>query len=465
VSALRARLPLMAWPSVSDPWPLLAVPLALAAGWLFTTHPRLIQLAALLVLAVPLVVSPRTRILFVIVGTLTIFGPAELTDAKLLFLFGATIAIAGAFIRSRSLVRTPAYADLRPLLRASAALLLVVAISLPVAHFNGVAEKEWLRDVAAYVLVAWAPLFALDAQAAFGTRALYRLIAAAGLIGATGFMTKWLVGREISSSISGEIVLSTFLLGAALFSVAMAMALDGERSRIVWLTLGAIVLAMMATTGTRSSLVYLAAPIVILIGTRRHLARRSLRLLVVVPIAGLLVGIGVYSLLRVVQADESVVTGRFELLFQSGDETDQSYVARRNQARGAWSEFRSAPLLGSGPGHKITWRDSRGGRVTSATSDTPVAFLADYGLAGAVAVAFLVAAFVSVARRIRRRAGGRTTVQLALIGFAAVVAGYGVLQVPFEDKGLSVGLLLLLAVATRDASDRAAGAGAPSALA
>jgi O-antigen ligase len=454
VTALAARWALLRHRRPStEPWAIPAFAAALTAGWLFESRLMLIELAAVLLLALPLLVSPKTRVIFIVVGTVGIFGPSELNPSKMLFLFGATVALGGALWRGRELVRTPAYADLKPLFHSSFALLFVVALSLPVAHFNGVPDKEWLRDVAPYVLLSWAPVFALDAQSAFSIRALRRLIALVGLAGAAIFAKYWYQGHEISTAFSGDAGLATLLLSAALFSFAFAMALDGEKGRWRWLALGSLVFAMLATTGARTAAVLLVAPFAIAVGTRQGLARRWVRLAVVLPIAALLVAIGAQSLLRLVNANSERVTERVNLLFQAGGGSDASYVNRLNEIDAAWALFRSAPVFGVGPGHIIPWTDTQGDVREQATIDPPVGFLVDYGLVGLLAVGYLAASFVAVLRRLRRRAGERTTAQLALIGFGTVLVAYSFLQTPFEDKGLGTGLILLLAVASREATE------------
>jgi hypothetical protein len=435
-------------------WEILALPAALAAGWLFVSHPTLIELPAVLLLAVPLLISPKVRVVFLVLGTITVFGPPELTTTKLLFLLGAGVALVGAFQRSRELVHTPAYSDLRPLFYASFVLMLLVALSLPVAHFNGVPDKDWLRDVAPYVLLSWAPLFAFDAQSALGVHALRRLIVAVGLASAVTYMTSWYGRREIASDVTGDYGLATLVLGAAVFSFAIAMALDGKKARLRWLALGSLVFTMLATTGTRSSAIVLAGPIAILLGTRRHLAQRSLRLAVALPIAALVVVIGAQSLFKLVNADSEAVSRRVEVLFESGTTSDQSYVDRLHEIRSAWKLFTSAPVLGVGPGHLIPWTTTAGDTKAATFIDSSVGFLPDFGVVGLFAVGFLVVAFVSVMRRLQRRAGTRTTGQLALLGFGLVLVAYAPLQVPFEDKGLPIALILLLAVAAREATAR-----------
>jgi O-antigen ligase len=442
------------WPASGILWAAVATACAVLAGFAFVVSPVLVLLPVAGLLAAPLLVSPRVRVLFLVIGTVAVFGPSELNAAKILFLFGATLALVGAFSHSRTLVQTPAYADIRPLLLASFALLVVVVLSMPVARFNGVELREWLRDVAPYVLLAWAPLFALDAQSAFDVRALRRLIAVVGLIGAAAFTSNWYGRRELASSLTeSEYGLATLLLSAALFSFAIAIALDADTGRLRWLALAALVFGMMATTGTRSAAVLLVAPLAILFGTRERFTQRSLRFVAMLPIAAILVVLSAQSLLKLVSADPEVVATRLEALSRSGGSEDASFQDRLNAIASAWDLFTSAPLFGVGPGHSIPWVNYNGATQNNPFVDTAVGFLPDYGLIGLVAVAFAAVAFVSVVRRLQLRTGGRTTAQLALIGFGVVIVAYTPLQVPFEDKGLSVGLILLLAITLREASD------------
>jgi O-Antigen ligase len=455
VSELTAgRVPVgRAWPDRSLLWAAVAAVCAVLAGVLFVVSPVLVLLPVAALLASPLLVSPRVRILFLVLGTVTVFGPPELNAAKILFLFGATLALVGAFSHSRTLLHTPAYSDIRPLLVASFVLLVVVALSMPVARFNDVPFQSWLRDVAPYVLLSWAPLFALDAQSAFDVRALRRLIAVVGLLGAAAFTANTYGRRDLTGSLTADYGLVTLLLGAALFSFAIAIALDADTGRLRWLALGAIVFGMMATSGTRSAAVLLVAPLAILFGTRERFTQRSLRFLVMLPIAAILVLFSAQSLLKLVNADPEVVETRLEALSRSGTSEDASLQDRLNAISSAWDLFTSSPLLGVGPGHPIPWINFAGVTQYNDFVDTAVGFLPDYGLVGIVAAAFAAVAFVSVVRRLQQRTGGRTTAQLALIGLGAVILAYTPLQVPFEDKGLSVGLILLLAITLREASD------------
>jgi uncharacterized membrane protein len=410
---------------------------------------------AILILSLPLLLSSKVRIIFLVFGTLTVFGPPELTTAKLVFFFGTMVALLGAFHRSRELAKTPAYSDLRPLLHASFGLALVVALSFAVAQFHGVSQEDWLKNVAPYALLAFTPLFAFDAQQAFTVRALRRFVVLAGLEACAVFTLRWYGRRDIQSDLTGGIGVPSVLLSGALFAFALAVALDGTKGRWRWLALSILAFALMVSSGTRLSGVLLAAPVAIVFGSRRYLTRRAVRLAIALPIVALLVTFGAHSVLKASNANFEAVSQRLLVLRQTGSTSDESYYDRLNQIKSAWALFTSEPVLGVGPGHGITWRDVHGREFDNPYVDPPAGFLPDFGLVGLAAVTYLVVAFVSVLQRLRRRAGQRTTAQLGLIGFGAIVVAYSVLQVPFEDKGLSVALLLLLALATREAAERA----------
>jgi hypothetical protein len=86
-----------------------------------------------------------------------------------------------------------------------------------------------------------------------------------------------------------------------------------------------------------------------------------------------------------------------------------------------------------------------GSRESDFILDTPVTFPAKFGVLGLLVLLFVVAKFFVFTRRLGR---GRapTVAYLALVGYLTVVAALGLLAPPFEDKGLSFGLILILAL-------------------
>jgi O-antigen ligase len=440
-------------------WAIFAASAGLAAilGWAYVNERMLAFLPALIVLSIPLVISAPARFIFVVFGALTIFQSSdELTKTKLLYLFLLGVSFGAALVRLPTLSRTTAFRDLTPMFRASIVLFALLAVSLPAAILSDVPQKAWLRDIAPYALVACAPIFAIDAQASMTGRTLRRLLVLGGILGAMGFTVRWLTNRGLADLSFIPVGLPTMLLASTVFAYGIAVLLHGDRRRIRWAVLTSLVLAMLISTGTRSALTLIAAPLAIVIGSHHRLTQRSVRLVVAAPLVALLVFLGAQAVIRVTNADRDILAARTSLLFSTGNRsTDQSYLERLSQTSASWDAFRSSPLLGTGPGKPIVWRNYANELQFSTVVDTPVSFLAKFGLVGLIAVLFLILGYVGSLRAFRRRTGRSTIVQLALIGFGAVAVASALLQNPYEDKGLAIALMLLLAVAAREASDAA----------
>jgi len=432
-----------------------AFPLSCAAALLFAWgwmhHRTLVALVAALLTTAPLLFSARARIVFIVVGGLFVFQSSDqLSPPKLYFLMGAGVCVAGALRRYRRMAHDPARSDIEPLLVASRAFGLLILVSLFVAMAYGTPQKAWLRDAAPYLLFAVAPLIAYDAKTAWSHRALRRLLVFAGLLGTAAFAAQWLSNRKIVDT--SNFALPTFLLGAALFAYAMAIVLEGERQRLRWLVLASGILAGLLATGTRSSLILVAAPIAIIVGARRHFARRSIRFAIVIPAVALLVILGVQTLISVTGADRQAFASRIDLLRHTGTSSDQSYTDRLAQTQAAWDAFEDAPLLGVGPGHLFEWVDPSGNELSVTVVDSPVEYLAKFGLLGLWPLLVLAWAVGRTLRLLRVRAGERTVGQLAIVGLAGAFVSWWALGVPFNDKGFASGFMLLLAVALSEAS-------------
>jgi O-antigen ligase len=436
---------------------LVSAAVAGALGWGYVTHPRFALLPALVLLALPLVLSAKARFVVVVFGALTVFQSSdELTTSKLAYLVALGISFGAVLIRLPSLAGTPAFRDLTPLLRASIATFALIAVSLPVSAFNDVPQKAWLRDVAPYVLVACAPFFALDAQASIRRATLQRILLVGGTLGALGFTARWLTNRGIADLSVVSVGLPTLVLAAAVFAYGVSALLHGQRRRLAWVAFTAAVFAMLISTGTRTAIILLAGPLAIVLGSRHRIAQRSIRLVAAVPLLVVLVFLGTQAIVRATDADTRILTERASLLVSTGERAaDRSYIDRLAQTDSAWEMFRSSPLTGAGPGAPIVWSNSFNQVQVSTVIDSPLSFLAKFGVIGLVAVVFLVVGFVNTMRALRRRTGTRTIPQLALIGFGAIVVAWSVLHNPYEDKGFAIGLMLLLALAAREASDAA----------
>ena len=211
-----------------------------------------------------------------------------------------------------------------------------------------------------------------------------------------------------------------------------------------------LILALLVTTGTRTTIVLLVAPLAIALGARRQLAARSVRLALLGPatVAATLLFGGAF--IGISGADTELLQERLAILRASGDTSgDASYNERRDQTKVAWDRFESAPILGAGPGTTFEWRTQDGVPVSNSFLDTPWCFQPSSGSSACrlCVRAREVLSFLSRLRRLEEVGIG----QLALTGYLAVVLAITPLVLPFHDKAFSFGLLLVLALALQEA--------------
>jgi hypothetical protein len=332
----------------------------------------------------------------------------------------------------------------------------LAGISLGVAYSRTTPLTEWLRDIAPYVLFASVPVFALDAQASLGRRRLVQLLVAAGVLGVMAWAVEWLGRRGIAHFDASRIAVASVFVPAVLFAYAMASALHGRAKRVVWLLVAAAVLALLLSTGTRSTLALLLIPLAIALIARRERVNRTVRLLALGPVAAALTLAVAVAVISMIGANTEYLNERVALVTDTANsEEDFSYVDRVEQSRVAFDAFKAHPVLGIGPGTHFEWRTHDAHHRSDFIMDTPMTFPAKFGVLGLLVLLFLVAGFLAFARRLGR-GHPPTVAYLTLLGFLPAVAVLGFLAPPFEDKGLSFGLILILALALAETSRPAA---------
>ncbi len=392
-----------------------------------------------------LLVDARARILFLVFGgLLTLQSSDRVGSIKLIYLAGVFVSIGGALFTLSESKLTRGRA--RPLLRVSIAMSTLILISLLVAQTHGVARTDTVRDVAPYALFAFAPVFAIDAQRAFSCRGLVRLLVSAGLVGTASFATFWLQQHGIAHLPFSSFALSSFYLPAALFVYAVASALHTRRIR--WVSLAVLVFALLIVTGTRVTLILALAPIVAVIGARRNATARFVRLALGGPVALLLTVGAAYAVIAASHASTTSISARITILKNTGTTSDASYRDRQAETRAAQRIFLANPIFGAGPGTSFHWIVANGDKKSGFVLDSPMDFPAKFGIVGLAVVGFLVLSYASFLRSALRLNHPRPET-LALAAYAAVVVVGSVLTTPLEDKGLTLGLFLLLALVFR----------------
>jgi O-antigen ligase len=422
---------------------------ALEIGLAVTFKPTAALLPLALLGGLLLLVDARARILFVIFGgLLTLQSSSGVGSLKLLYLAGVLVSFAGALFRFSQSRDVSLRAFASPLFRVSVAMSALIAISFLVAKGHGVLRVDWLRDVAPYVLFALAPIFAIDAHWAFRRRGLTRLLVLGGLIATASFSTHWLQQRHIAHLPFSQFALSSFFFPAALFAYATASALHARERRIRWLFLAALVFALLVVTGTRSTLILAVAPVVAAFGARRYLSARFVRLVLLAPAAVLVIAVAVFSVVQVTNASTSAISKRITILKGTGTSSDASYKDRQAQTRAARDVFYAHPVFGSGPGTYFSWHMTGVGQRSDFIIDSPLDFPAKFGFVGLGVILFLMLEYGSFMKAAFRFDHPRPET-LALAAFAALAVLDSFLANPLEDKGCTLGLVLLLALVFR----------------
>jgi hypothetical protein len=413
----------------------MAFALAITTGVLIASRPDAWVLIASPFVVVALLVSPSIRLAFVVIGGIIVLGPPDFSATKVMYLVGVLI-VAAASVQSLLARSVALPAKVRELIGLSA--LGAVLLGLPAVFrlVSGADPTVVLRDLAPYLLLALAPLLAVDAASRLSVDRLL-LIAAAGLtIGSSAFLLSWSIRRDIFADQTTTTVFGGFFMPVALLILA-AVSLTEDRlpRRPMWLGLAGLAAATVIITGTRSFLLEVPAVLVAVFITGSTSSSRTRRI-VLVPAMILLSGV-VLALVIVVSTgfDTQPIADRWSLLVSAvSDPTgDMSLASRAAQTDTAWHLFLSSPLFGGAI--------SLGGySVAGYIGDTPIALLAGHGIIGLAAVLALMLGWVRLA--FRQRSGikwPRTTV----IGMLLAVLTFAFILPIVEDKGLAFAFILI----------------------
>ncbi len=441
-----------------------ALVLLAASAWVVAVSHLIVLIVIVSLIVLPMLWLIRAmRFPFVVIGGLTILSSSNsLSGAKLFYLAGVSLALAAALAHIAGHGTSGVYVRLRPLLIVSSLWFVAICFSLFVALSHGNAITDWLRDSAPYLLICSVPFLVFDAYgtAALPVLPLFILTSTAAVLSFTVFI---LSRRIVVPLPIDHIVLPSPLLPAALYCFAVSRALLETRYRLAWGVVGMTLLGFFLASGTRTYVVLLLAPLVIVLVN----AKARLRLLGLVTLAGgaavvlLLLFYGVRSLAGL---HGPTLVDRLLTIpqFLSHPSADMSYQERVSQARVAWDAFVSQPLLGVGPGHWFTWRFPDGTAVRTFTLDTTLSYLAKFGLVG---VGFLIAVVAAWGVTVRRLTDDvrSSVVRSAFISYAVITLSLFPLAAPLEDKGLSFGLMFLLLLASEPLqASRGQGVGDPT---
>lgn len=432
------------------PPPLLTTLGALTAitvvGWtVSTTNSTALTVGVAILLLPGLWLVHWLRFPFVIIGGLTIlYSSNSLDGAKVLYLTGMAVVCAIAVLRLRNLRATPMYVHIRPLLLWSAVWFAVICLSAIVGVAHRHAWVDILRDAAPYVLICSVPLIVYDNYdqlRGYGSG----LFVAAGVAAALSFTAFVLVRRSVALPFD-HLVLPSALLPASLFCFAVSKAFRHSDRRLLWVAVAAIVLIALLASGTRTYLVLIVGPLVLVL-LETATWRQLIKVGGVSTAFGVLIIGGFYGIRGLAGLHGSTVLDRFWSLphFVSNPTADWSFEERLLETKIAFDAFAARPLLGAGLGERFAWRLQTGQTEVAFYLDTTVAYAAKFGVVGILVLLGVGWTWIKLTTGLLRT-GGRVAAS-ALVAYLVVTVCLFPLGSPLEDKGFSFGLMFLLSLA------------------
>jgi hypothetical protein len=370
-------------------------------------------------------------------GVTTMQASASLTTGKLAFVVAVVAATLVAAARARK-----AGTDIKRAVLWSCLLLASVAASTAVALEGGVPLGAAVRDAAAVLLLGAVPIVVTEYEPVVDPR-LHRflqvLLVSAGLVASLLFFARFAAARGLGVASPSVAGLGSIMLPFCALAWTWSRSLVGGRTTR-WRVASVALAGPLLLSGTRSALVVVllcVAPLLIHVPVRRLFAAMFVVAVVGAAFAGAAFAITGLSRDRVATRLASI-TNLGQLT-----RSDESARERIGATRIAWRAARAHLALGSGPGSNFSTFGTSLAGISAGTEslDTPVEVIAKYGLVGAAVQTAFVASLI---RRAWRNADGSQQRRLAVLSLAVLIAGYASLKSPIDDKGIVLGLVLLL---------------------
>lgn len=313
-----------------------------------------------------------------------------------------------------------------------------------VAAFYATDLVMWIRDATTFVLIPVSVIYGLDAGLSVRSITLQRIFTMVGLVGGLGYLLTWLAFRGQVQIPGGVPLLSSSMLVVPVISMCLALYFtSSSRRRYVWAAIAAILVLLLAGAGGRSALLYLGATLLVGVAVATR-ARGGLPRLAIFLVVAAIVVSGFYKIYASFVGPQ-FLSGRFDWFAEASWEAITEDASGQDRVRAysiMWNSFLEKPLLGNGFGYSYPSVSATG--IELFTLDSPLVYLAKFGLMGA-AVVFLSLAGV-VAATVKQSKHSPHRLRVVLMNVSAVAAWVAILPsgAPTEQKGFGVGLAILV---------------------
>jgi hypothetical protein len=419
----------------------LVIFLAIIVGIGYNINPLISLSPLLLMFLIAIIMSAEVRLLFLVFGSLFVLqSSSEWTTMKSLFVLGLLFITAISLLNLKATFENQRYLRLKPIITVSLFFGVYVLFIVLVSTFIWNAPlTSAIRGAYPYLMSAFIPLIALDIANKISKGYALVIFLVSGIVSSIIFSLGWLSNRAYIENLNNtEIGLLSYMISFALFSYSCAKLFNKGKNKILWGFLNVFILSSMLITGNRTGLIIFVIPLAIVLLGKRGILKKignSILYYVLVVAFGLL---GVMAISNLIDSNLNAVIDRFVGLSKDLS-IDQSYLGRYDQTIMAIELFRNSPFIGSGFG--VNYYQIVSNFYTS--MDSPLASLAKLGLIGLLflaAIYFVFIRFLYAEIKVK----GKSIELVALFGYIVISSVYAFIGPPLEDKGFSIGLLLIL---------------------
>lgn len=396
--------------------------------------------------------KPLGRLLIYICGALFMFQGSGGNSLKLLYM--AAVLLGGVL----AMVSIGGQIRLRPELRRAVPqhwqiFALGVALALTLSGVR-IADGQplvidFVRDATTYALLLVAPAYGIDCGLAISSRLLKWVAIAIGTFAAVSFMVSWLSRRDQAIGDTDQFALSSSMLAVPAICLCLTLFLLRRRGNTLLLIIALALMGMIVMGGGRSGAIYSAAALIVYT-CFNHLpaARRA-------PKAALLAGVAVLALL-VTTSVSAALTGDnflskrldwFTTLSTDSIAIDPSGIQRLRAYSFYWNAFKDSPIVGNGLGVSYPRVSNGLPAAGNYTLDSPLLYLAKFGLAGTTLLLMAIVVLVrGLVRLAPRGTAERQFCSLLLLGACTIWVSVLPSGAPTEQKGFGLSVALLVAL-------------------